>query len=76
MIFFLLLSSVVGLPMALEYPWSSEIHLMILVFGTLALVMMIFGILKRKNRLGIILFIVGFLLWSGIGLFFGLSPAC
>ncbi|SFV56180.1 hypothetical protein MNB_SV-13-2078 [hydrothermal vent metagenome] len=73
LLFFLLLSSIVGMPMALEYPWSYEVHQTIVIFSTLALAIMIYGIFRRKSRLGKVLFLLGFLLWSGIGLFFGLS---
>jgi hypothetical protein len=72
-IFFLLLSSIIGIPMALEYPWATETHQLIIIFATISLGMMIFGMIKKKTHLGMIIFSLGFLSWSGIGLVFGLS---
>jgi hypothetical protein len=72
-IFFFFLSSIVGIPMALDYPWSTEVHQFIIISSSISFLVMIYGGIKRKTRLGIVSFVLGFISWSMVGLVYGLG---
>ena len=69
----LLLGTVFGPYMAYYYPWGIETHLSITIGFVIAAILMSYGIKYRINNKGIILFLLGFWLWTFIGLLFGLS---
>jgi len=69
----ILLGGVAGPFMAYDYPWSSEIHILISFGFLLAVFMMGIGVRYRTMKRGIILFLLGFWLWIVIGLVYGLG---
>ena len=68
-----LFGTVAGPFIAYDYPWNNQTHLFI-TFGFLsAVIMMGMGIKYNTMTKGIILFLLGFWLWTFIGLVFGLG---
>ena len=70
-IFLFVAASIVGIPMAIGYPWDSATHQVILVSSAISFLMMLYGAIQRKTRLGIISLVVGYVVWSTVGLVFG-----
>ena len=72
-IFFLIVGWLFGIPMVLDYMWDAPTHQLILIMIALSLVMMLYGLIKQKTSLGKTIFVLGFVIWSGVGVFYGLS---
>ena len=68
-----IMASIVGIPMAIGYPWDLATHQVILVSSAISFLMMLYGAIQRKTRLGIISLVVGYVVWSTVGLVFGLG---
>jgi len=73
-ILFFVIASIVGIPMAIEYPWDLATHqVIILVSSSISFLMMLYGAIRKKTKLGVISFVVGYIAWSVVGLVYGLG---
>ena len=63
-----LLAATVGVPMGLFYPDPFMVKSVMILGLTISLVMFIYGIKNHQKVIGQVLAVLGFLLWSFIGL--------
>ena len=73
MVLLLIGSGLLGIPIALDLISDATTYQWIIITLSISLLMMFYGFVKQKTSFGKTIFILGFIVWSGIGLVYGLG---